>query len=150
MLWCNSCSWCPTCTPLTIPIPPAVGINKAHALCFSAHLCPTPCDAMDCSPPGSSAHGDSPGKNTRVGCHALLQEIFPTQGSNPGLPNCRRILYFLSHQGSPRIMEWVAYLFSRGSSWPRNWTRVFCIADGFFTSWASREAHNKVHSTILL
>ena len=47
----------------------------------------------DCSPPGSSGHGDSPGKNTGVGCHALLQGIFPTQGSNPGLPHCRRILY---------------------------------------------------------
>ena len=49
-----------------------------------------------CSPPGSSVHGDSPGKNTRVGCHALLQGIFPTQGSNPGLLHCRRILYHLS------------------------------------------------------
>ena len=56
---------------------------------------------MDCSPPGSSIHGDSPGNNTGVGCHALLQGIFPTQGSNPGLPHCRRILYHLSHQGSP-------------------------------------------------
>ena len=43
---------------------------------------------------------DSPGKNTGVGCHALLQGIFPTQGSNPGLPHCRWILYHLSHQGS--------------------------------------------------
>ena len=54
---------------------------------------------MDCSPPGSSVHGDSPGKNTGVGCHAFLQGIFPTQGSNPGLLHCRRILYCLSHQG---------------------------------------------------
>ena len=45
-------------------------------------------------------HGNSPGKNTGVGCHALLQRTFPTQGSNPGLSNCRRILYLLSHQGS--------------------------------------------------
>ena len=55
---------------------------------------------MDCRPSGSSVRGDSPSKNTGVGCHALLQGIFPTQGSNPGLPNCRRILYRLSHQGS--------------------------------------------------
>ena len=61
--------------------------------------CPTLCDPMDCSPPGSSVHGDSPGKNTRVGCHAFLQGIFPTQGSNPGLLHYRRILYHLSHQG---------------------------------------------------
>jgi len=55
---------------------------------------------MDCSQLGSSVHGDSPGKNTGVGCHALLQGIFPIQGSNPGLPHCRQILYYLSHQGS--------------------------------------------------
>ena len=42
---------------------------------------------MDCNPPGSSAHGDSLGKNTGVGCHAQLQGIFPTQGSNPCLLN---------------------------------------------------------------
>ena len=55
---------------------------------------------MDCSPPASSVHRDSPGKNTGGGCLAILQGIFPTQGSNPGLPHCRRILYQLSHQGS--------------------------------------------------
>jgi len=60
---------------------------------------------MDCSPPGSSVHGDSPGKSPGVGCHALLQGIFPTQGSNPGLLHCRWILSCLSHQGSPRILE---------------------------------------------
>ena len=49
--------------------------------------------------PGSSVCGDSPGKNTGVGCHALFQGIFPTQGSNPCLPNCRQILYHLSQQG---------------------------------------------------
>ena len=64
--------------------------------------CPTLCNPMDCSPPGSSVHGDSPGKRTGVDGHALLQGIFPTQGLNPGLPHCRRILYQLGHQGSPR------------------------------------------------
>ena len=92
---------------------------------------------MDYSPPDSSVHGDSPGTNIGVGCHALLQGIFPTQGLNPGLPRCRSVvLYSLSHQGSPRILEWVAYPFSRGSSQPRSWTGVSCIAGGFFTSWA--------------
>ena len=62
---------------------------------MSDSLCP-----MDCSPLGSSVHGDSLGKNTEVCCHALLQGIFPTQGSHPGLPHCRWILYHLSHQGS--------------------------------------------------
>ena len=84
-----------------------------------------------------SVPGDSPGKNTGVGCHALLQGIFPTQGSNPGLLHCRQILYRLSHQGSPRILEWVTYPFSRGSSWPRNWTGVSFTAGGFFTSWVA-------------
>ena len=64
-----------------------------------AQLCLTLCNPMDCSPPGSSVHGDSPGKNTGVGCLALLQGIFPTQGSSPGLSHCRQILYHLSQQG---------------------------------------------------
>ena len=51
-------------------------------------------------PPGSCVHGDSPGKNTGVDCHAFLQGIFPTQGSNPGLPHFGQILHHLSHQGS--------------------------------------------------
>ena len=50
--------------------------------------------------PGSSVQGDSPDKNTGVGCHALLQGIFPTQGSNPSFSHCRRILFHLSHQRS--------------------------------------------------
>ena len=66
-----------------------------------AQSCPTLCDPMDCSPPGSSVHGDSPGKNTEVGCYFLLQGIFLTQGSNPGLLHCRQSLYRLSCQGSP-------------------------------------------------
>ena len=109
-------------------------------LCLVAQLCPTLGDTMNCSPPGSSVYGDSPGKNTRVGYHDLLQGIFPTQGWNPSLLHWRQILYCLSHQGISRILEWVAYTFSWGSSQPRNWTEVSCIAGGFFTSWAPREA----------
>ena len=101
----------------------------------------TLCDPMDWNPPRSSVHGDSPGKNTGVGCHALLQGIFPIQGSNPGLPHCRWILYHLSHQRSPRIVEWGVCPFSRRSSWPGYWTRDSCIAGRYFTSWATREAH---------
>ena len=48
-----------------------------------AQSCPSLCDPMDCSPPGSSVHGDSPSKNTGEGCHAPLWGIFLTQGSNP-------------------------------------------------------------------
>ena len=79
-------------------------------LCLVAQSCPTLCNPMDSSPPGSSIHGDSPAKNIGVGCHAVLQGIFPIQGSNLGLPHCGWVLYLLNHLGSPRILEWVAYL----------------------------------------
>ena len=96
---------------------------------FGMPLVPLCCAVFSCCRvqllSGSSVHGDSPGKNTRVGCHGLLQGIiFPTQGSNPGLPQCRQILYQLSHNGSPSILEWVAYPCSTGSSQPRNRTGV--------------------------
>ena len=89
-------------------------------------LCLTLCDPMD--------YASHTGQNTGVGNHSLLQGIFPTQGLDPDLPHCRQILQQLSHQGNARILEWVAYLFSRGSSRPRNQTGVSCIADRFFTS----------------
>ena len=156
-----------------------------------------------------SSPWNSPGQNTEVGSLSLLQGIFPTQGLNLGLLHCRRILYQLSHKGSPRILErvaypspveipdpgiepgslalqvgslltelwkkpingvqfssvdqscptlhdhmdytvhgilqvrilkWVAFLFSRGSSQPSDRTQVSRIAGGFFTSWVTREA----------
>ena len=62
-------------------------------------------------PHGLYSPWNSPGKNAGVGNLSLLQGIFPTQGSNPGLPHCRQILYQLSHKGSPRILKWAAYLF---------------------------------------
>ena len=72
----------------------------------------------------SATHGlyspwDSPGQNTGVGSLSLLQGIFPTRGSNPGLLHCKWILLLLSHPGSPRILEWVACPFSKESSQPR-------------------------------
>ena len=70
-------------------------------------------------PHGLYSPWNSPGQNTGVGSHSL-QGIFLTQGSNPGLIHCRWILYQLSYQGSPRILEWVADPFSSGSSQPRN------------------------------
>ena len=78
-----------------------VSTGNSSVTCFVSHSYPTLCDPMDCSQSGSSVLRDSPGNNTAVGYHALLQRIFPTQGSNPGLPHCRWILYWLSHQGSP-------------------------------------------------
>ena len=91
-------------------------------------------------PYGLYSPWNSPGQNTGVGSLSLLQGIFPTQGSNPGLLYYRRNLYQLSHEGSPGILEWVAYHFSRASSQPRNQTGVSCIAGRFFTNWAIREA----------
>ena len=70
-----------------------------------AQSCPTLCDPMDCSLPGSSIHGIFPAKTTGVGCHFLLQGIFPTQGSNLGLPHCRQMLYRLNHQGIPQTLN---------------------------------------------
>ena len=67
-------------------------------------------------PHGVYSPWNSPGKNTGVDSHSLLQGIILIQGSNPGLPHCGQILYQLSHQGSPRILEWVAYPFSSRSS----------------------------------
>ena len=96
---------------------------------------------------------NSPGQNTRVGSCSLLQGIFPTQGSNPGLPHCRWILYQLSHQGSPIILEWGAYpSFSSRSSQLRNQTGVSWIAGRFFTNWAIREAPrvDNPHPIVLL
>ena len=83
---------------------------------------------MDCSLPGSSVYRDSPGKNTGVGSHSLLQGIFPTRGSNPGLLHCRQILYHLSHQGSPRILEWIAYPFPQGifPTQELSWGLLYC------------------------
>ena len=77
-------------------------------------------------------------RDTRVGSLSLLQGIFPTQGLNPGLLHSKWIICQLTHKGSPRILEWVTYPFSSISSWPRNQTRVSCIAGRFFTNWAMR------------
>ena len=82
-------------------------VNDYQVLCLVVQSCLTLCNPRDCSPPGSSVHGDSPGKNTGAGCHALLQRIFPTQGSNPGLLHCRWILYHLSHQA--HYTNWIFF-----------------------------------------
>ena len=80
---------------------PIVGIKQVKWKVLIAQSCPTLCDPMDCSLPGSSVHG-------------ILQA---------------------------RMLEWVAMPFSRGSSWPRDWTWVSHVAAIFFTIWATREAH---------
>ena len=94
-------------------------------------------------PHGLYSAWNSPGQNTGVGSLSLLQRIFPAQGLNPGLPHCRQIIYQLSHKGSPRILEWVAYPFFSRSFQPRNQTGVSCIAGIFFTNWAIWEAYSE-------
>ena len=75
-------------------------------------------------PHGLYSPWNSPGQNIGVGSLFLLQEIFQSQGSNPGLLYCKQILHQLSHKESPRILEWVTYPFSKGSSLLRNQSRV--------------------------
>ena len=144
-------------------------------LCCAEHSCsvvPYSFRSHDYIRLGSSVLGDSPGQNTRVGCYALFQGIFPTQGWNLGLLHRRRILYHLSHEVSPYVtmkesevtqscptlcdpmdcslpvssvhgifqavvLEWVAISFSRGSSQPRDGTRVSRVVDRRFTVWAT-------------
>ena len=91
-------------------------------------------------PHGLYSPWNFPEQDTGVGCLSLLQGIFPTQGSKPGLLHCMQIFHQLSHKGSPRILEWVANPVSSGSSLPRNQTRVSWIAGRWFINWAIREA----------
>ena len=72
-------------------------------MCYakSCQSCPALCDPVDCNPPGSSVYGDSPGTNTEVGCHFLLQGIFPTQGSNPHLLQWQAGSLLLVPSGKP-------------------------------------------------
>ena len=107
--------------------------------CLVSQSCPTLCDPLDYSLPGSSVHGIFSGKNTGVGCHFLLGGIVPAQGLNLHLLcllHCRQIFYLVTMtldlpvtlNFPARILEWVAIYSSRGSSWHRNWTCISCIS----------------------
>ena len=89
-----------------------------------------------CNPTNYTVHGILQARILEWVAFPFSRGIFPTQGSNPSFLHCRQMLYQLSHRGSPRILEKVAYPSSSRSSWPRNWTGVSCIAGGFFTNWA--------------
>ena len=91
---------------------PGIAFNWHVSLCVSVtQSCPTLCNPMDCSPPGSSVQ-NSPGRNTGEGRLSLFQQIFLIQRSNPGLLHCRQILYHLSHQGSlqSRTVLWIFHV----------------------------------------
>ena len=115
-----------------------------------AQLCLTFCDPMDCSPPGSSVHGDSPGKNTGVGCHALLQGNLPNPGTEPTSPALLVDSLPSEPPGKPKNTGVGSLSFLHGTTHPRNQTGASCIAGGFFTSWASREALRAEEAAILL
>ena len=91
-------------------------------------------------PHGLYSLWNSPGQNTGASSLSLLQVFFATQGSNPGLWHCRWILYHLSHQGSPRILEWVVHPFSSRSSWPKNQTESPVLQADSFPAELSRKA----------
>ena len=104
--------------------------------CLVTQSCLTLCNPMDCNPPGSSVHEESSGKNTRVGCHFLLQEVKWSEVAQSCLTLCNPM--DCSLQGSSvhgifqaRVLEWVAISFSRGSSQPGDGTHVSCIARRF-------------------
>ena len=143
-------SWVvPWALPTLSPRDPSIMLQEG-GYCETSFL---PCPALSAvlshsvmsdslQPSWTVAHGDSTGKNTGMGCHPLLLGIFPTQGSNPGLPHCRQILYLLRHHGSPRILEWVAYSFLWGIFPPQESHWGLLHYSGFFTSWATKEAQS--------
>ena len=110
-----------------LPIPQKILRRKYEMqVVFESESCSVMTDSLQ--PHGLYSLWNSPGQNTGMGSPSLLQGISPTQRLNPGLPRCRWILYQLSQEGSPRILEWVAYPFSSRSSQSRNQTRVSCTA----------------------
>ena len=126
--------------PLSQGVVQEYGQNLFLNFLYKSEYCSVVSDSL--RPQGLYSPWDSPGQSTGVGSLSLLQGTFWIGGLNLGLPHCRWIFYQLSYKGSPRIREWVVYPFSRGSSQPRNQTRVSCIAGWFYTNWVTREAHN--------
>ena len=86
----------------SLPLASSGKPNNPTCVCLPAQSCLTLCDPMDCSPPGSSVHGNSPGKNTGEWDAMPSSRGFPIHGSNPHLPHCRWIPYHLSQrEGNP-------------------------------------------------
>ena len=110
---CPSVSWTPPhrhpkCS--SCPLRPELrSTGPIFSVCLITQSCSTLCNPMYCSLPGCSVHGHSPGKNAGVGCHALLQGIFPTQGSNPALPHCRQIFFTICATREARILMFLSF-----------------------------------------
>ena len=138
--WTHSTSlggWANDISVTILDFSPGKWIEQDDAICWGGVKVVQSCPTL--RPYGLYSTWDFPGQNTGVGSLSLLQGIFPTQRSNPGLLHCRRTLYHLNHQRIPRILEWLAHPFSSRSSWHRNWTGVSFNAGRFFTSGATRE-----------
>ena len=105
---------------------------------YKSESCSVTSDSL--RPYGLYSPWNSLGQNIGVDSLSLLRGIFPTQGSNPGLPYCKRSFLPAESQGKSKNTGVVAYPFSSGSSQPRNQTRVSCTAGRCFTNWAIREA----------
>ena len=106
-----------------------------HAKSLQQYL--TLCNPMDCNPPGSSVHGDSPGKNAEVGSRALLQATFPTQGSNPRplwVLHCRQILRCWATRTaplSPVVMINFTCQLNQAAGCPGIWSKYYsgCVCE---------------------
>ena len=101
-------------------------------------MCPTLCNPIDCSLPGSSVHGIFQARVLEYSSF-LLQSIFPTQGLKPGLPHCRQTLYHLSHQGNPEISilnlnyyayKHIIYLINSNTGFDFKWKDFIKYLDG--------------------
>ena len=95
-----------------------------------AQLCPTLCDPMDLYSPWNS-----PGQNTGVRSLSLLQGIFPTQGSNPGVPHCRRILYQLNHREAHGCESWTI---KKAEHWRVDTFELWCWRRLLRVPWTAR------------
>ena len=103
-------------------------------LCLVTQSCLILCDPRNCSLPGSSVHGDSPSKSTGLGCHAVLQGIFRTQGSKSGLPHCRQIFLPSEPPGKPKNIGMGSLSLLQQIFLTQESNQVSCIAGGFFTN----------------
>ena len=118
------------------------GKSQIHNLiCLVAQLCPNLCNPME--PTRLLCLWGFSRQEYWSGLPCPAPGDLPNPRFEPRSPTLQWILYYLSHKESPRILEWIAYPFSRGTSWSRNQTGVSCIAGGFFTSWATREAQGR-------
>ena len=133
-------------------------INRLLLLLSSLQSCPTLCDPHRRQPTRLPHPWDSPGKNTAVGCHVLLQcrKVKSESEVAQSCPTlCDPMDYSLPGSSvhgifQAIVLEWIAISFSRGSSQPRDWIRVSCIVDRCFTVWATREVQPGLFKNIFI